>query len=114
MTVNQRTAAMLRLISSNPNMSVPWFLMTSWTYYLHDFTLVTDLGFEEMVRLMSAKWSSIDHRHKHLITLDMLSAGTAYALRDEDYPSITKSSATLLAIEDKHLRLHHGKWVRKT
>lgn len=115
MNVKARSAYMVDLINKDRNLTVPWFLMTSWLYYHHDITLVTDTEFDVMTRLMIEHWDTIEHRHKQLITRGMLGAGTAFNLRDEDYPEITKSAASHLAKEDKHVRWEPRArvWVKK-
>lgn len=115
MNIKSRTKQMETLVKGNANLTVPWFLMTAWLYYLHDITLVTDTAFDAMTRLMLDRWNTITHRHKQLITTGMLGAGTAFNLRDEDYPNITKSAATRLAREDKHFvwEPRNRLWVKK-
>lgn len=112
MNVSARTAYMESLITRNRNLTVPWYLMASYLYYLHDIPIVTDAGFDSMARVMIEQFDTIAHAHKQLITHDMLRAGTGFNLRDEDYPSITKSAAWRLAAEDKHVRLYRGRWVK--
>lgn len=112
MNVTARTAYMESLISKNKNLTVPWYLMASYLYYLQDISIVTDAGFDNVARVMIEHGDTIEHRHKQLITKDMLRAGTGFNLRDEDYPGITKSAAWHLAREDNHVRFHRGKWVK--
>lgn len=112
MNVTARSAFMLDKIDRNPNLTVPWFLMTSYLYYVHDLSLVTDNSFESMTRVMVRLWDTIAHRHKQLITSDMLSAGTAFNLLEEDYPTITKSAAWYLAKEDGLVVFKQGRWRR--
>lgn len=114
MNVRARSAYMTGLVNTNPNLSVPWFLLTSYLYYLHDMSLVTDNSFESMTRVMVEHWNNIAHRHKQLVTPDMLRAGTAFNLLEEDYPTITKSAAWALAREDRLIVFKYGRWRRNS
>lgn len=93
---------MWRLVDPKPNVAVPWYLVTSWLYYRHDISVIPDDDYNELALRLMESWDTIDHRHKHLITLDDLKAGTGYAITE--YPEIVRSAATRIAIEDKHVR----------
>lgn len=114
MKVDARSAYMLEKVTKNRNLSIPWFLMTSYLYYHHDMTIVTDASFDSLVRLMIAEWPNIEHRHKQLVTPEMLGAGTAFNLRDGDYPTIAKSAAWAIAREDRHVIFKQGLWRRNS
>lgn len=66
----------LDVIETNINMTVPWFLMAAYAYYVEDEPILSDASFDRMVHRMIDNWDKIEHRHKELITLDMLKAGT--------------------------------------
>lgn len=102
---------MWRLVDKNPSASISWYLMTSWLHYVHDISVIPDDDFNELCLRLIEVWPSIDHRHKHLVDLDSLRAGTGFAIRD--YPSIVQSAGKRIAIEDKHLKYHPqvGRWV---
>ena len=81
-------------IATNPNMLVPFYLMHCFLYYVEDAPVISDALFDEMSKELMAKWDSIEHWHKDLISLDDLRAGTGYALR---YPERVKGAARDLA-----------------
>ena len=66
----------LDAIDTNINMTVPWFLMAAYAYYVEDQPILSDASFDRMVHRMIDNWDKIEHRHKELITLDQLKAGT--------------------------------------
>ena len=66
----------LAIIDKNPNMLVPWYLMSAYGYYVACHTLITDGLFDEMSKRMLAQWDEIDHPHKALISLSDVTAGT--------------------------------------
>jgi len=77
------------------------FLSASYAYYCLDRgDLMSDPDFDEMCAMMKRNWDIIEHRHKYLIDLEGLSAGTGYCIEEREYPGITKSST--------HWRLNHG------
>lgn len=87
-----------RIIKSNPNMLVPHYLMACFLYYVQDDPVISDALFDEMSKALLAKWDSIKHWHKDLISLDDLKAGTGYAIQ---YPQRVKSAATALWVAHK-------------
>ena len=70
-------------IETNINMTVPWFLMAAYAYYIEDDPILSDAQFDRLVKRMIEHWDTIEHRHKELITLDQLKAGTYLG----EYPS---------------------------
>lgn len=83
-------------ISKSLNMYVPWFMMASYLYYIHDLKLISDDLYDSMAKTMLENWDVIEHQHKRFITKEDLAAGTLYALRDADYPNLVKGSASHL------------------
>lgn len=83
-------------IKGAPMSIVPWYLMASYLYYVHDVSLLTDALYDQLAKDMLAKWGDIKHQHKHLITPEDLKAGTLYRLKEEDYPNMTKNAAAHL------------------
>ena len=75
------------------NLSVPWYLMASYAYYELDRPFLSDAVFDGLAKVMLKGWSTIEHRHKHLITEDDLRAGT---LMTRDFPEIVKDATKRL------------------
>jgi len=71
-------------IDDNINLSVPWFLMAAYAYYIEDDPILTDEMYDHLVRKLRKNWDEIEHHHKHLIDEDQLWAGTYMG----DYPPI--------------------------
>ena len=80
------------LVSSNINLAVPIYLLLSYGYYTLDESLVSDTYYDSLSKLLLDNYETINHRHKHLITLESLEAGTLYDLKRDSYPSIVASS----------------------
>lgn len=74
---------MLEVTDRNPNMMVPWYLMTSYAYYVEDDPLVSDGVFDRLSKKMIESWDTIEHFHKDHIKIDDLKAGTFLG----EYPS---------------------------
>lgn len=66
---------------------VAWILMASYAYYLRYESLLSDECFDKMCHYLLENYDSVQHRHKHLITKDMLKAGSCYNLTNDDYPN---------------------------
>lgn len=78
----------LDTIEDNINMTVPWFLMAAYSYYIEDDPILSDAQFDRLVKRMIEHWDNIEHHHKDLITLESLEAGTFFGA----YPTITKDA----------------------
>ena len=83
-------------IAQCPNVIVPWILMASYLYYIHDFSILSDGLFDELCRNMMYNYGDIIHRHKGFITLNHLAMGSLYTLTENEYPSMTKDAALSL------------------
>jgi len=88
-----------KIIGSDPNLIVPWFLMASYLYYHKNLSLFSDEYYDELSKELLSRWDQVEHRHKHLITKENLIAGSLYTLKEEDYPEICKSAALSRARE---------------
>ena len=64
-------------------MSVPWYLMASYAYYVEDDPILSDAQFDRLAKRMLESWDSIEHIHKEYIKEDYLKAGTYLG----EYPS---------------------------
>lgn len=84
-------------IRKSKNLMVPWYLMSSYLYYCKDISLLSDGLYDKLCADMIEAWPEITHRHKHLIDLEALKAGTGFQLREDDYPQIVKCAAARLA-----------------
>lgn len=76
----------LDIVDSNINMSVPWYLMAAYAYYVEDDPILSDSRFDRLSRTMIEKWDQIEHMHKDHISMDDLQAGTYLG----EYPSNVK------------------------
>jgi NAD-dependent DNA ligase len=85
-----------QIIAQDVNAIVPWFLMASFLYYIEDESLLTDAYYDELSQQMLERWDEITHRHKQLISADDLLCGSGFAIREDEYPSITKYAARRL------------------
>ena len=73
-------------------MIVPYYLMAQFAYYEEDDPIISDMLYDEMAKTFLKNYDIIVHRHKHLITKDMLTAGSFSG----KYPSIVKDSLATL------------------
>jgi len=83
----------IELIQKNINLTVPWYLMASYAYYVRDENIITDNTFDNLAIHMANNWDIIEHHHKYMITLDDLSAGT---LLRRDFPGPVIGAADML------------------
>ncbi len=80
------------LCLKNPNLLVPHFLMHSYLYYSRDEPVLSDEGFDWMVKELGARWDSVEHRHKGLIDQTLLKTGFYL-----EYPLLVQNAALALA-----------------
>jgi hypothetical protein len=79
-------------IEASPNMMVPYYLMASYAYYEQDDPIVSDSFFDRLAKDLLKEYDRISHRHKSLLTRDMLRAGTYIG----EYPSIVEGAVESL------------------
>ena len=76
------------IIKNNINMSVPYYLMASYAYYVEDDPIFSDAFYDELAKTILAEWNNITHRHRDVINKDALEAGSFLG----EYPSIVEGS----------------------
>lgn len=86
-------------LERQPSLGVSWYLTASYCYYLLDKQVMSDSEFDELGQFLLKHYNEITHRHKHLITIEDLKAGSLL-LAEEDYPSIVKASAKMFVSKD--------------
>lgn len=74
---------MMKIINKNLNLSVPWYIMACYAYYVEDNPIISDEAFDILAKKMLNNWTTISHWHKRHITLGDLRA-TTYL--DKGYP----------------------------
>lgn len=70
-----------------------WYLASSYSYYLRYTSLLSDEVYDKMCLYLLENYDKLEHPHKHLVTKEMLQAGTGYNLKEEDYPLIVRITA---------------------
>tara|TARA_Y100000816_G_scaffold233554_1_gene178994 strand:- start:1004 stop:1249 length:246 start_codon:yes stop_codon:yes gene_type:complete len=64
------------------------YLMCAYAYYELDKPLIEDFEFDALAKDILNNWDNVQHMHKHLLTKDMLVAGTYLG----EYPNIVKGA----------------------
>ena len=82
---------MQEVTDENPNMMIPWYLMTSYAYYVEDNPLVSDGAFDRLARKLIKEWDKVEHFHKDHIKVDDLKAGTFLGEYPSRVPDAVKS-----------------------
>ena len=72
--------------------------MCSYAYYQLNTNLITDHEFDQLGKDILANYDNINHMHKHLVTKEMLDAGTYLG----EYPTMVRSS-TLNYINENNI-----------
>lgn len=85
-------------IQKDPNMLVPWYLMSAYAYYVEDNPILTDGLFDEMSKRLLKEYEAITHFHKEFISKDQLMAGTFLG----KYPSRVKGALEHARQKFKH------------
>lgn len=76
-------------VREDPNLSVPYILMASYTYYYTDKQILTDACFDECCRIFEDNYDMIEHPHKNLIDRG---PPVHVWLKENEYPSIVKGA----------------------
>ncbi len=77
----------------NKNSCISFFLTCSYCYYILYQSLMTDIAFDKLCVWMLENYDSLEHEHKHLVTKDMLAAGTGFSIPYDAYPLKVQNSA---------------------
>ena len=64
------------------------YLMCAYAYYELDKPLIEDFEFDALAKDILKNWDNVQHMHKHLLTKDMLVAGTYLG----EYPNMVKGA----------------------
>jgi len=78
----------IRIITNNINMTVPFYLMASYAYYEEDDPILSDDFYDKLAKNILERWDNIEHYHKHLLSKDALEAGSYIG----KYPSIVSGA----------------------
>ena len=81
-----------QLIEDNINMTVPYYLMASYAYYVQDDPIFTDGFYDKLSKLILDNWDKITHRHRDVLNQDNLAAGSFLG----EYPSIVEGALASL------------------
>ena len=98
-SANNHDELMIRCVSAKPNVAIPWLLMASWLYYIDtcELPILSDQRYDMLCRKVLQAYDKLQHRHKHLVRPEALSAGSLFYLSHLDYPEIVKSAAVGLS-----------------
>ena len=88
------------VITENPDMLIPWYLITSILYYERDISIISDELYDLICSILDDEWDNLEHRHKRLIDRESLNAGTGYYLKSDELPSIILGAANRLADQE--------------
>lgn len=77
-----------KIITDNVNMTVPFYIMASYAYYEEDDPILSDAFFDKLANKILKEWDNITHYHKHLLSKELLKAGSFLG----EYPSIVKGA----------------------
>lgn len=67
------------------------FIVSSFLYYQMNRSIITDSEYDRLAQEILAGYNDLSHIHKHLVTIDMLEAGTAFSIRE--YPRMITHAA---------------------
>ena len=85
----------MKLNDIRPNQYPAYYLMMAYCYYDLDNPIASDAAFDKLSKLFKEKYDEITHPHKHLVTIDMLDAGTYIG----KYPEMVKGGFASLKKE---------------
>jgi hypothetical protein len=80
------------IFAKNINMTVPYYLMASYAYYVQDDPIFTDGFYDSLAKQILDNWDNISHRHRDVLNKDNLAAGSFLG----EYPSIIEGALSSL------------------
>ena len=75
-------------VEGNINLSIPWYLMACYAYYVEDNPILEDVSFDRLAKKILNDWDKIEHIHKPYLTKEILESGTFLG----EYPSRVKGA----------------------
>lgn len=78
-------------------MSVPYYLMASYAYYVEDDPIFSDGFYDTLAKTILDNWDTITHRHRDVLSKDALEAGSFLG----EYPSIVEGAVKSLRAQPK-------------
>ena len=106
-------------VDSNINLIVPWYLMSSYMYYIQFDPIISDAMYDELAVKFLKNYDTIKHRHKKLVTYGDLRAGSLLLAK---YPTVIVREAIALAnMTERHaeeylelaLKITSQKWQQQ-
>lgn len=73
-------------------MTVPYYLMASFAYYVQDDPIFTDGFYDALAKKILDNWDSITHWHRDVLSKDDLEAGSFLG----EYPGIVEGAVKSL------------------
>ncbi len=70
----------------NKSSCVAWYLLSSYAYYREAESLLSDTTFDKMCKYMLDNWENIQHKYKHLVNKESLTAGTGFDINFNEFP----------------------------
>ncbi|QIG76951.1 putative NAD-dependent DNA ligase protein [Rhizobium phage RHph_Y1_11] len=84
-------------IGNSANLLVPWYLMSSYLYYVRDVSILSDGYYDRICAELLRRFIFIRHFNKDLVNKGALAAGTGYNLPYHRFPVRIMSAANRLA-----------------
>jgi hypothetical protein len=69
------------ILTANPNMLIPHYLMHSYLYYVMDDPVVSDSMFDTVCKRLLVELDGLSHMHKPLVDPSLLVAGSGFNLQ---------------------------------
>ena len=73
------------------------YLVHSYLYYHLHTSRISDGEYDDLAKYILEHWDDLEHPHKHLLSKDMLEAGTCLI---KEYPQIVKDTAMMVKSGD--------------
>ena len=81
----------------NPASAISFYLAASYLYYRRDISILSDSCYDGICKWLLKNIDNLEHTNHNLVDKEALKAGTAYHIKEEDYPLRVKVSAEGLA-----------------
>ena len=90
-------------IDKSKNTLISWYMMASYVYYIeHGEPIISDGLYDNLAQLIKEYWDELEHKHKYLITVEDLDAGTLYGVTN--YPQHVIGAISQLRYRDSKKR----------
>jgi hypothetical protein len=90
-------------VEKDPNLSIPFYLMSIYLYGECATSVLCDLDYDDLCKFIDYEWENLQHIHKQLVIRESLADATTAGYDLKKLPNRIKNAAITWAKENKKM-----------